>query len=92
MAGKGKKEAKKEEGEGQGGGKISFQVFPGKRCQVDIKEGEGGEAFTLKDLLEQEGQDAQGTTVKVNGEDTIDLDYVLKSGDSVVLLENVEGG
>lgn len=83
----GKKEAK-EAGQ-QGGGKISLQVFPGKRVQVDIEE---GGPFTLRKLLEQEGLEADATTIKVNGEDTADLDRVLANADSVVLLENVEGG
>ncbi|MBI4438145.1 MoaD/ThiS family protein [Candidatus Uhrbacteria bacterium] len=84
------KAKKGKEGVKQEGGKISFQVFPGKRCQVGV--GEGQDAYTLSKLLEQEGFKADEITVKVNGEDATDLDRVLKSGDSVVLLENVEGG
>ncbi len=89
MAGKDKAGAKKAEAKKAEGGKISLQVFPGRRVQVDIEE---GVPFTLAKLLEQEGLDAAQTTVKVNGEDVADLERVLVSGDSVVLLENVEGG
>lgn len=85
----GKKEAKEAGAKQQGGGKISLQVFPGKRVQVDIEE---GTPFTLRMLLEQQDEDPEAVTIKVNGEDTADLDRVLANADSVVLLENVEGG
>lgn len=84
-----KKKAAAPDGGEARGGKISLQVFPGTRRQVEIQE---DKPYTLQDLLEDENQDSEAVTVKVNGEETSDLKRALGNGDSVLVLENVEGG